>query len=77
MRSYTTVQVAKILGISRDTLYRWMRDRKIKGSQIVRMGAGAEYQVRLWTDREIAQIKKYMTENYCKGRGPRPKKRSK
>lgn len=72
MRTYSTVQLAKHLGISRETIYRWMRTGKITGVRVSRVG---NIQVRLWTDRDAANIKKFMKENYGKGRGrqPRPK----
>jgi len=50
-----------------------MRAKKIQGSRIVRVGTGASFQVRYWTDRDVARIKKYMQENYRKGRGRKPK----
>jgi len=65
-RTYTTVQIAQRLGIGRDSLYRWMRRRKIKPAPVTRIG---RFRVRLWTDQDVARIKKYMKENYFEGRG--------
>jgi excisionase family DNA binding protein len=73
VKTYTTVQVAKLLGIGRDTIYRWMRAKKIRGSRVIRVGTGDSFQVRYWTDRDVARIKKYMQQNYRKGRGRKPK----
>jgi excisionase family DNA binding protein len=69
MKSYTTVQAAKELGIGRDTLYRWMKAKKIKGSRVFRLGTGAAVQVRLWTEHDLAAIRRWMKGNPYKGRG--------
>jgi excisionase family DNA binding protein len=63
---YNTVQAAHQLDISRDTLYRWLRERKIKGGKIVRLGASAaaQTQIRLWTERDLRQVRVWMRENY-------------
>lgn len=69
MKAYTTVQAARELGIGRDTLYRWMKAKKIKGSEVLRVGTGATFQVRLWTERDLAAIRRWMKQNPYKGRG--------
>jgi transposase len=61
---YNTVQAAHQLGISRDTLYRWLRSRKIEGGKIVHLGAGAQTQIRLWTEKDLRQVRVWMRENY-------------
>ena len=66
MKTYTTVQVAKMLGIGRDTIYRWMRSKKIRGARVKRFGA---IQLRFWTDRDVAEIRRYIEQNPYKGRG--------
>jgi excisionase family DNA binding protein len=74
MRTYTTVQLAKKLGISRDTVRRWMLAKKIKPGrlQIINTGGG-ESKVRLWTTEHLRAIQTYMKQNYRKGRGRKPK----
>jgi DNA-binding transcriptional MerR regulator len=74
MRTYTTVQLAKKLGISRETLRRWMLAKTIKPGrlQILRTGGG-ESKVRLWSTEHLRAIQKYMKQNYRKGRGRKPK----
>ena len=69
MRTYTTVQVAKMLRVSRDSLYRWMRSGQIKGSRVITIGSGAEY--RMWTDREVAAIRRFMQKSYTRGQKKR------
>lgn len=71
MQRYTTVQAAKLLGVGRDSLYRWMRTGKIKGTQLVQLGG---VRVRFWTERDIERTKQFLKENYCKGRGRKPKR---
>ena len=70
MKTYSTVQVAKLLGIGRDTLYRWMRSKKIRGARATRFGAVT---LRLWTDRDIAKIRQYMKQHPYKSRGAKKK----
>ena len=69
VKTYTTVQAARELGIGRDTLYRWMKAKKIKGSKVVRVGTDATFQFRLWTQRDLAAIRRWMKQNPYKGRG--------
>jgi len=71
--TYTTVQAAKELGVSRDTIYRWMRARKIKGGRAIRVGTSVAVQLRLWTDRDLAAIRQWMKQNPYKGRGKKAK----
>jgi excisionase family DNA binding protein len=74
MRTYTTAQLAKKLGIGRDTLYRWMRAKKIKPGRLQRIRTGGgEFAVRSWTTEDVRAIRTYMTKNYRKGRGRKPK----
>jgi DNA-binding transcriptional MerR regulator len=74
MRTYTTGKLAKKLGISRDTLHRWMRAKKIKPGRLTRISAGGGvFAVRLWTTEDVRAIRSYMAKNYCKGRGRKPK----
>jgi hypothetical protein len=61
---YNTVQAARQLGISRDTLYRWLRTKKIKGGLVMRLGADAQSQIRLWTEKDLKQARVWMRENY-------------
>lgn len=66
MRTYTTVQVAKLLKVGRDTIYRWMRSKKIRGARVTRFG---NVQLRLWTDRDVAEVRRYMEQHPYKSRG--------
>lgn len=70
VKLYTTVQAAKKLGIARDTIYRWMRDKKIRGPEITREG---RFVSPLWADEDLKRIRKYMKENPRENRGKKRK----
>lgn len=73
MKVYSTSQAAKIAGISRVTLERWIRDGKVKKPSALGNGPG---NARLWTEPEVERVRKYKEKNYYKGRGgskPKPK----
>lgn len=63
--TYTTVDVARLLGIGRDTIYRWIRAGKIKGPRFVRSG---NLQIRAWTKADVRQIRRYKNKQYMKTR---------
>lgn len=69
VQTYSTVQAAKKLGVGRDTLNRWIRDRKFSLPQVQKVGGVS---VRLWTDADLESARAYKREHYRKG-GGRPK----
>jgi excisionase family DNA binding protein len=71
MKSYSTVQVAKSLGISSDTIHRWIREGSVKAPPTQSLGG---VQVRLWTESEVEQVRKYKAEHYW-GRGSKRKRK--
>lgn len=50
MKTYTTSEAAEKIGVSRETLYQWLRAGKIPEPQQIRLGAKNQY---LWTDKDI------------------------
>jgi excisionase family DNA binding protein len=66
-RFYTTREVAKRAGVSRQTLQAWIAEKRIKAPAVIR-AAG----VRLWTDADLAQVLKVKPRNYP--RGPKRKR---
>jgi excisionase family DNA binding protein len=75
MKTYSTLQVAKLLGIGSDTLYRWMHEGKVPTP---RVESFAGMTVRLWSESELEQAKKYKAKHYWgKGGRRRRKKQSK
>lgn len=56
---YTTREVAKRAGVSRQTLQTWITEQKVKAPAVIR-AAG----VRLWTPADLAQVLKVKPRNY-------------
>jgi excisionase family DNA binding protein len=54
MKTYTTTEAAKKLGISRETLYQWLRAGKIPAPQQIRLGTKTQY---LWSEKDIQATK--------------------
>ena len=69
-RTYSTGQAAKMLGVNRVTLQRWLIAGRVGEPKKVKMG-GVE--VRIWTDRDVERVHKFKAANYRKGRGRKPK----
>lgn len=65
---YTTREVAKRAGVSRQTLQTWIAAEKVKAPAVIR-AAG----VRLWTEADVAQVLKVKPRSYR--REMKPKKR--
>jgi excisionase family DNA binding protein len=70
MRTYSTAQVARMLGVHKVTLKRWLISGKVREPK--RIGNGG-IQARIWTDRDVERLRKFKQENYRKGRGRKPK----
>jgi predicted DNA-binding transcriptional regulator AlpA len=60
-KSYSTVHVAEFVGISPDTLYRWIREKKFHVPPVQSVG---RLRVRFWTKEEIDEVLKYKAEHY-------------
>jgi excisionase family DNA binding protein len=71
MKTYSTLQVAKLLGLTSATLHRWIRQKKIQAPPVQSLGG---VQIRLWTQREVEQARKYKAEHYW-GKGGRRKRK--
>jgi predicted site-specific integrase-resolvase len=70
MKSFSTQDVLKQVGISRATLERWLASGKLKGPQTVRFGKS---EFRSWTASDLDRVRKYKLKNYRKGRGRKAK----
>ena len=70
MRGHSTAQVARKLKIGRQTLHRWIRERKVSAPRKQRVGGVA---VRFWGDEDVERVRKYKAANYRKGRGRKKK----
>ena len=69
---YTTEEAAAKVGISRPTLQGWIKARKIRPPKASFDGLRGK---RLWTESDVAQLRKTKEKIYWKGQGrPRKKK---
>lgn len=68
--TYTTVQIARLLGVSWSTLHRWIESKKVQAPALQSFGG---LQVRVWTDEDLEAAKKYKAEHYWE----KPKKKTK
>jgi excisionase family DNA binding protein len=59
VKLYTTREVAKRAGVSRQTLQSWIAEKKVKAPAVIR-AAG----VRLWTEADAAQVLKVKRRSY-------------
>ena len=63
MATYSTVQVAEVLGITSDTLHRWIRQGLVKAPSIQSLGG---MRVRIWSEEQVEAVRKYKAEHYRK-----------
>jgi excisionase family DNA binding protein len=63
MKTYSTAEVAELVGISWDTIHRWMREKKIKPPPTQSVG---RIRIRLWTEDDLDRVMKYKAANYRK-----------
>ncbi len=61
MRTYSTVEAARALGISYPTLHRWLRARRFPVPRLRRLG---RISVRWWTARDLVRVRLYMEKHY-------------
>jgi predicted site-specific integrase-resolvase len=71
MVNLSTKQIARKVGISRATLERWLATGVVPMPNTIQFG-GSKF--RNWTTADIKRISRYKEENYCKGRGRKPKR---
>lgn len=72
MRTYSTAQAARMLGVHKVTLQRWLLDGRVGEPKKVRIG---NIESRIWTDRDVERVRRFKQENYRKGRGRKPKRK--
>lgn len=70
MSTYSTAQVAKLVGVGRATLHRWMREQKVPTPRAKQI---AGVSVRMWSTDDVKKVRQYKQESYRKGRGRKPK----
>ena len=72
MASYSTAQVAEILGIGTDTLHRWLKQKRVVAPNLLLVGGVT---VRLWSEEQLSAAKKYKANHYW-GKGAVRRERS-
>jgi predicted site-specific integrase-resolvase len=70
MRTYSTEDMARGLGIHRVTLQRWLSAGKVRASLSMPMRGRTLWR---WTDRDVERVRKFKAANYRKGRGRKKK----
>ena len=71
MKTYSTAQVAKMLGVHKVTLKRWLISGRVGEPRRIRNGG---IQARIWTARDVERVRKWKAAHYRKGRGRKKKK---
>jgi DNA-binding transcriptional MerR regulator len=70
MKNFSTSQAARMLGVHKVTLQRWLLNGRVAEPRRISNGG---VDARVWTERDIERVRKYKQENYRKGRGRKPK----
>lgn len=59
--SYTTAEVARVAGVDRQTLFRWLWAGKVPEPKQITFGGMS---MRVWTAKELEQVKEYKKLHY-------------
>jgi len=70
MRTYSTQEAAKLVGIHRVTLQEWLSAGKVRPSQVIPMKGRTLWR---WTRADLKKLRRYKTAHYRKGRGRKKK----
>jgi excisionase family DNA binding protein len=60
-KTYSTIEVAKLLGVTSDTLHRWIREHRVDAPPIQSLG---KMKVRLWSKEQVDNVRRYKAEQY-------------
>jgi hypothetical protein len=66
MRTYSTAQIARMIGVDKQTLLRWLWAGKVPEPRRQKNGG---QDVRIWNVRDLNRVRRYKEANYRKGRG--------
>jgi hypothetical protein len=69
MKTYSTRQVAAMIGIHWVTLRRWLVDKKVRPSVVIPLDGRTLWR---WTKADVEVARQYKAEFYRKGRGRKP-----
>ena len=70
MKVKSTAEVARLIGVSKKTLLRWLWETKIPEPK---HSIGGGQDVRVWGESDLSKALKYKEANYRKGRGLKKK----
>jgi excisionase family DNA binding protein len=70
MKTYSTLEVARLVGITSGTLHRWIRESRVAAPQVQTLG---KMRIRIWSREDVENVKAYKLARYRKGRGRRHK----
>jgi predicted site-specific integrase-resolvase len=70
MKTLSTRDVLKHVGIGRATLERWLASGKLKKPKTIKFGKS---EFRSWTVNDLERVQKFKSKNYRKGRGRKAK----
>lgn len=66
MATYSTTEVAGMVGIHWVTLHRWKAAGKVRATQRIQLSGMV---LSRWTKADVERVRKYKASHYCKGRG--------
>jgi hypothetical protein len=71
-KTYSTVEVARLLDVTSDTLHRWIREKRVPAPEAQSLGP---FRVRLWSIEEIEIVKRYKADHYWGLGSKKPRKK--
>jgi excisionase family DNA binding protein len=74
MQTYSTQEVADLVGIHLITLYEWLSAGKVRASQATPMKGRTLWR---WTKADVKKVSQYKAAHYRKGRGRKKKPKRK
>ncbi len=66
MAGYSTAEVARIVGVDKSTLLRWLYAHRVPEPKHVTYAGQV---LRMWTEDDLKGVERYKEQNYRKGRG--------
>jgi excisionase family DNA binding protein len=74
IKTMSTKEVARLAGIHWMTLYRWLKQGKVRPSIAIKLKGRTLHR---WTAEDVERVRQYKQKNYRKGRGRKPAKKDK
>jgi predicted DNA-binding transcriptional regulator AlpA len=66
MKAYSTLEVARLVGVTSATLHRWIRQKRVPAPPLETLGG---MRIRMWGRADVEKVKAYKADRYRKGRG--------